>query len=226
VVNGASFAAGAELAPGSIVSVFGSNLATSDGNLAGFPLPTTLAGIKLTIGGIDAPLFYAGKGQVNAQVPYELVPGSRSQVVARASPVSGIELDAVPEPIVIGATRPGIFITSGTQGAILNASNQLVDSTNPAAVGDVVVIFCTGLGALSPPAQTGQPASSGVSVVQPTVTVGGVMASVQYAGVAPNYVGLNQINVAIAAGVTPGPAVPVVIIQGGVASNPATIAVH
>jgi uncharacterized protein (TIGR03437 family) len=226
VVNGASFAAGAALAPGTIVSVFGTNLGTSNGNLAGFPLPTTLANIKLTIGGIDAPLFYAGTGQVNAQIPYQLTAGSQSQVVARALPASGGELDAVPEPITIGATGPGIFIASGTQGAILNVQNQVVNSANPATAGDVIVIFCTGLGALNPAAQTGQPASSGVAVVQPVVTVGGVTAGLQYAGVAPGFVGLYQVNVAVPSGVTPGFSVPVIITQNGVASNAATIAVH
>ena len=226
VVNAASYAPGAELAPGAIVSAFGSNLAAADGNVAStFPLPLTLGGIKLTIGGIDAPLFYSGKGQVNAQIPFELTPGSQSQVVARAIPASGGELDAVPEPVVIGATHPGIFITSGTQGAILNAANQLVDSTHPAAAGDVIVIFCTGLGALSPAAQTGQPAIFSVAVVQPTVTVGGLAASLQYAGATPGLVGLYQVNAVVPTGVATGPAIQVVIMQND-ASNAGTIAVH
>ncbi len=225
VVNGASFAPGAEVAPGSIVSVFGSNLANSDGNLApGLPLPKTLANIKLTIGGLDAPLFYAGKGQVNAQIPFELS-STQTQVVPRAIPATGAELDGVPEPIVVGTAHPGIFTTTGTQGAILNVSNQLVDSGNPATALDVIVIFCTGLGAVNPPAQTGQTATSGVAVLQPTVTIGGAMAVLQYAGVAPGYVGLYQVNAVVPSGLTTGPAVAVVITQNGVASNAATIAV-
>ncbi len=226
VVNAASFAPGVDLAPGSIVSVFGSNLGSSDGNLAGFPLPSTLANIKLTVGGIDAPLFYAGKGQVNAQIPFELTPGSQSQVVARAIPSSGGELDAVPEPVAVGVARPGIFIAAGTQGAILNVANQVVDSAHPAGAGDVIVIFCTGLGALDPPAKTGQPANSGVAVVPPSVTVGGIPVTPQYAGVAPGFVGLYQVNVAIPAGTPSAAAVPVQLIQNGGASNIATIAVR
>jgi uncharacterized protein (TIGR03437 family) len=226
VVNAASFAAGAALAPGSIVSVFGTNLATSNGNQAGFPLPTTLANIKLTIGGIDAPLFYAGTGQVNAQLPFELTPGTLSQVVARQIPASGAELDAVPQPIVVGTAYPGIFIASGTQGAILNVSNQVVNSANPATAGDIIVIFCTGLGVVTPAATTGQPPSGGTAVVQPVVTIGGVTAGLQYAGVAPGFVGLYQVNVQVPTGVAPGGSVAVVVTQNGVASNIATIAVH
>src|SRR5579871_362146 len=224
VVNAASFAPGTELAPGSIVSVFGTNLAASNGNQAGFPLPTTLGGIKLTIGGIDAPLFYAGTGQVNAQIPIELTPGTQSSIVAQAGSVTA-PIVSVPESVTIGAVRPGIFIASGTQGAILNASNQLVDATHPATAGDVIVIFCTGLGATSPPTQTGQAASSGIAVVTPAVTVGGIAAGLQYAGVAPGFVGLYQVNAVIPKGVTTGPAVPVVITQSGLASNAGTIVV-
>src|ERR1039458_3245774 len=117
-------------------------------------------------------------------------------------------MDAVPEPITISATAPGIFITSGTQGAILNVSYQLINASNPAKPGDVIQIFCTGLGATNPPSTTGQPAVSGVALIQPTVTVGGITAVLQYAGVSPGFVGLYQVNVVIPSSVTPGPAVP------------------
>jgi len=228
VVNGASFAKNAEVAPGGIVSVFGLNLANSDGNLAvSFPLPTSLAGIKLTIGGVDAPLFYAGTTQVNAQIPVEVAVNSTVQVVARA--ISGsVESDAVPEPITVGAAHPGIFTIPGsTQGAILNIANLVVNSANPATATDTVVVYCTGLGATNPPQATGQgPAVQANAVIQPTVTVGGVTAVVSYAGITPTYVGLYQVNVVIPVGVLTGPAVPVVITQNSVTSNIATIAIH
>ncbi len=231
VVNAASFAPGADLAPGSIVSVFGANLASSNGNQASsFPLPTTLANIKLTIGGIDAPIFYAGTGQVNAQIPVELTPGTTSQVAARGIPSAGAEIDGIPEPIVVGSAHPGIFIAAETsapnQGAILNVANQVVDATNPAKSGDVIVIFCTGLGATNPPTVTGQAAASGIAVVTPAVTIGGQAAALQYAGVAPGFVGLYQINAVVPAGIGTGSAISLVVTQNGVASNAATIAVH
>jgi uncharacterized protein (TIGR03437 family) len=153
-----------------------------------------------------------------------LAAGSQSQVVARVIPASGPELDAIPEPIVVGAAHPGIFIASGTQGAILNVANQVVNSSNPATAGDVIVIFCTGLGATNPANVTGQPATSGKAVLQPAVTIGGVSAGVQYAGVSPGFVGLYQVNVAVPSGVATGGPVPVVITQNGIASNVATIA--
>jgi hypothetical protein len=104
VVNGASFLLAANLAPGSIISVFGTNLASANTSNSGFPLPTTLAGIKLTIGGVDAPLFYGSNGQVNAQLPFEIPPGWQTQMIARDT-ATGIEIDAVPEVITVGIVR-------------------------------------------------------------------------------------------------------------------------
>jgi uncharacterized protein (TIGR03437 family) len=233
VVNGASFAPGADIAPGSIISVFGGNLATSDGNLnGGLPLPTTLAGIKLTIGGIDAPLFYAGTGQVNAQMPFEIPPGWQTQVVARATG-TGVEIDAVPEVVTVSAAHPGIFIAAEpnapNQGAILNPGNQVVDPANPSPVGGVIVIFATGLGQVTPALVTGVAAAGGAANTPVSATIGGIAvpaANVQYAGPAPGYIGLYQVNVAIPAGVQPGNTVPVTLTQNGVSSNTVTIAVH
>jgi uncharacterized protein (TIGR03437 family) len=228
LVNAASFAPLVNVAPGSIVSVFGGNLATSNGNLASFPLPTVLGGIKLSMGGEDMPLFYAGTGQVNAQVPFDLPVNEQTSLVARA--ISGTsESDSVPIAVTLGATQPGIFMTApAPQGAILNISNQVVNSNNPATAGDVLVIYCTGLGPTAPTVTTGQQAPPGQTIVTipATVTIGGVAATVQFAGLSPGFVGLYQVNVVVPSGVTVGPAVPVVISQDGIASNTATIAVH
>jgi uncharacterized protein (TIGR03437 family) len=228
LVNGASFAPLINVAPGSIVSVFGGNLATSNGNLASFPLPTVLGGIKLSLGGEDMPLFYAGTGQVNAQVPFDLPVNAQTSLVARA--ISGTsESDSVPIGVTLGETQPGIFMTgTASQGAILNVSNQVVNANNPATAGDVIVIFCTGLGPTAPTVTTGQQSPQGQTIVTipATVTIGGVNAPVQFAGLAPGFVGLYQVNAVVPAGLTVGSAVPVVISQNGVASNSATIAVH
>ena len=232
VVNAASFAPNADLTPGGIVSVFGSNLANSNGNSnSGFPLPLTLGGIKLSMGGADMPLFYSGTGQVNAQVPSELQPNSTAAIVARA--INGTkEVDGVPVRVTVGPAHPGIFIAAETgapnQGAILNASSQAVDAAHPASVGDVIVIYCTGLGTTVPFVATGTAAPGSTTLNVPvTVSIGGIPATaVAYAGLAPGYVGLYQINVNIPTGVTVSSLVPVIITQNGIASNSVTIAMH
>jgi uncharacterized protein (TIGR03437 family) len=122
-------------------------------------------------------------------------------------------------------------LSAPAQGAILNGSNNyvLVDPFNPASVGDVIVIYCTGLGATTPsvPSGTAAPSSpnSALANIMPTVTIGTMPALVDFAGLAPGFVGLYQVNAHVPAGVTSGSQVPVLITSAGTTSNLATIAV-
>jgi uncharacterized protein (TIGR03437 family) len=229
IVNGASFAPAAPLAPGSIISVFGANLAATSAGAASLPLPKTLAGASLQVGGLDVPLFYSSGGQVNAQLPFELALNARPQLI-----VKGASFVTVPETITVAAARPGIFTTTQDgkgQGVIMDVANRLVDSANPAKAGDVVVVYCTGLGATNPAVRSGEaapaPPSPLAKVVMPvTVTIGGQPATVQFAGLTPGFAGLYQVNVQIPAGVTPATSVPLVISQDSVPSNTVTLAVR
>jgi len=234
VVDGASFAPGAPLAPGGIISVFGASLATATAAATRLPLDTVLGNASLNIGGRDAPLFYSSNGQINAQLPFDLEPNSRPSVVLKTRR-QGATQDtyAVPETITVAAVQPTIFTTNqqGTgQGAILDMNNKLVDASAPARAGDVVQVFCTGLGATQPAVASGAPAPATpplAQVIAPvTATVGGKPAAVQFAGLAPNFAGLYQVNVQIPDGVTAGSAVPLVLYQNGIASNTVTLAVR
>jgi uncharacterized protein (TIGR03437 family) len=233
IVNGASFAAGEALAPGGIISVFGRNLAQGVSLASQLPLEKSLGGATLSIGGIDVPLFFAGSGQINAQLPFELAAGNRLPAVVKARRgATGPEMATVPETITVAKARPGIFTTSQDgkgQGVIMDVANRLVDAANPAKAGDVVVVYCTGLGATNPVVRSGEaaPASPLAKVATPvTVMIGGQPAAVQYAGLTPGYAGLYQVNVQIPSGVTPGSSVPVVISQDGVPSNTVILAVR
>ena len=234
VVNGASFAPGEALAPGSIVSVFGSNLASGLNFASQVPLETTLGGATINIGGIEAPLFFTSSGQVNAQIPFELAATSRPHVVVQTRrDGSGPEAVTVPGTITLAEARPGIFSTNqqGTgQGAILDAQGQLVDSAAPAAAGEIIQVFCTGLGATNPQVASGGPGPAVEPLARVVTTVeaqvGGRTATVHFAGLAPGFVGLYQVNVEIPAAVEPGAAVPLLLLQNGVPSNTVTIAVQ
>ena len=98
--------------------------------------------------------------------------------------------------------------------------------TRPAESGEFISIFCTGLGATSPTVEAGEAGAAEAVTTPVTATIGGVDASVSFAGLAPLFVGLYQVNVVVPGGVETGPAVPLVITQDGIASNTVTIAVE
>jgi uncharacterized protein (TIGR03437 family) len=228
IVNAASFAGGGVLAPGSIISVFGRQLAASTGGASAVPLPTTLGGATLSVGGRDVPLFFSSEGQINAQLPFELASGTRPQAMVKLA--TGF---TVPETIIVGASQPGIFAVNqqGTgQGAVLDKDGKLVGASAPAKAGDIVQVFCTGLGPTNPAVASGQagPKSEPLARVVAAVEarIGDKPAVVHFAGLAPGFVGLYQVNVQIPAGVAPGPAVSLVLTQSGVASNTVTLALQ
>jgi uncharacterized protein (TIGR03437 family) len=139
------------------------------------------------------------------------------------------------QPLTVVAAAPGIFTTGQTgagQGAILNVDYILVNASAPATAGDIVQVFCTGLGATTPAVATGAvtpaPGLTGPVIANAavTATVGGVAAPVKFAGLVAGYVGLYQVNVQIPAGVTVGSSVALVLTANGINSNSATLAIH
>jgi uncharacterized protein (TIGR03437 family) len=226
LVNAASYAA--PVAPGSIASVFGDFFVPTL-SATQSPLPASLSGLSLQFDADPpAPLFFASSGQVNLQVPWELAFQSRVNVAASLNGQTGLA-----QTVNLAPYAPAIFTMNAQgsgQGAILDASYGLVDSSNPAMPGSTFIqIFCTGLGPVSSQPQTGSPAPLSplaYTSIIPTVTIGGVLAEVSFSGLAPGYVGLYQVNAQVPAGLAPGSAVPVVISLAGATSNTVTIAVQ
>jgi uncharacterized protein (TIGR03437 family) len=222
LTNGASFS-GAAIASGSIVSLFGVDLAGNTSTSAGLPLPTTLAATQVLVGGTAAPLFYVSPQQINFQLPLEVSGASTLAVTAGT-------LSSSPIPIQVRPVAPGIFTGAGNQAAALNSDYSANSPGNPAAAGGVIQLYVTGLGATNPPLATGQAGASGppnnLTVVNPIVTIGGTQAVVAFSGMAPGFVGLYQVNATIPAAIPAGSAIPVTVSAGGQLSNTATIAVH
>jgi len=105
----------------------------------------------------------------------------------------------------------------------------LVDVSNPASAGDILQVYCTGLGRVTnqPPSGAAAPYNPlAVTTTNPTVAIGGVSTNVLFSGLAPGLVGLYQVNIEVPAGVPKGSAVPVVISIGGATSNTVTLAVQ
>jgi uncharacterized protein (TIGR03437 family) len=132
---------------------------------------------------------------------------------------------------------PGIFTLSQDgkgQGAILIANTATlaapssVAGRQPVAKGQAISVFCTGLGAVSPAQVSGQPAGNALvnTTVMPTATIGGQPAVVLFAGLAPGFVGLYQVNVTVPSSAPSGNAVPLVLTINGAASNTVTMAIQ
>jgi len=228
VVSSASYIAQAPLAPGTLVSIFGSRLSDTQGSANSLPLPTQLAGTVALIAGQSVPLIYSSDGQVNAILPAELAVNAPQLLTMRR----GNRL-SVPERLNIGTAEPAIFSASqsgsGQAAITLTGTRTLAAPGTPVAAGGVIEIYAAGLGAVSPPVPAGTAApSSPLSFTANTVavTIGGVPANVLFAGLAPGFTGLYQLNVVVPPGVSPGDAVPVVLTVAGESSPPVTIAVQ
>ena len=228
-VSGASFAGGIALAPSSIISLFGQNLANGTAPAPALPLGTTLAGATVLMAGNEIPLIYSSSGQINAVVPVGINVDTNHQIVVQRDNTLSLPL-----AVDIGPAEPAIFAYPApgdptAQGAIVNAVTNLVAHPGtPVGAGDVIAIYCTGLGAVDKtvPDGTGAPASPlANTVVIPTVTIGGQPAKVMFSGLAPGFVGFYQIDAVVPAGVTPGNQVPVVVSILEDSSPPLTIAV-
>ncbi len=203
VVNAASFLPGA-VSPGSIVSLFGSGLAPA-GVAAGAtstPLPVSLADVEVKVNGEPTGLSYVSADQINAVLPSD-VPAGEAEVVVT---VSGLAL--APFGVKVAAAAPGIFSTPTGDAAALNDDEDyaVVTASTPAKSGATVSLFLTGFDA--------EDAAAPV-----TATVGGLPASIQYAGPAPGYAGLAQVNLVLPT--LPAGRYPVVVYVGGEASNTA-----
>lgn len=217
------------LAPGSIISIYGQNLSPFATALDGFyqisALPTSLNGVTVTIGGVKAPLYYVGPGQINAQVPYEVPAGNQSIVVTTAGGTSTLSA-------TVTAAAPSIPIIDNTNniGAVVKSTDfSLVTASNRVKPGDTVIIYSTGLGQTTPAVQTGTlvippSATSFNNTVPVTVTIDGKPGVIAYSIASPNFTGLYQTAVTVPSGVS-GP-VPLLLSVGGTPANQVTLFVQ
>lgn len=209
VVNAASFDSRA-LAPGAIFSIFGRSL------------PQSSASAQVLVNGEAAPLFFANGSQINAQIPYD-VPTDRPVSLSLSS--AGTSSNAV--LLSIQQAAPGIFTYSGNRAVVQNQDYSLNSPSNPARVGDTVVVYLTGPGPVSPAVATGSVAPSDQlsTVTAPYLfTIGGIQAQVPYFGLTPGFVGLYQANLkvpALGAG-----DYPVISTVAGAASNGPLISIR
>jgi uncharacterized protein (TIGR03437 family) len=222
VISAASESAGA--APGGLISIYGGNMARVPTDLSGWlatTLPASLNGIDVTIGGKSAALLFVSDGQINAQVPADVSAGGQPLIV-RSSGTASSAFN-----LNVAATAPGIFTYPGGAIAVKNSDFSLIGANNPATAGDIIVIYCTGLGQTTPQVPTGALASATqLSSTGPVaVTIGGQAATVIYSIASPGYAGLYQVAARVPTGLAAGTA-PAILRLGASQSNTAGIAVR
>jgi uncharacterized protein (TIGR03437 family) len=246
VMNAASFIPpdfpGGALAPGGLISIFGANLGPAAGvQASGFPLPMQLGGTEVFVGdGLRCHLLYVSAQQINCQLPGTL-DRDRIRLHVRTRDQDQIR-ESAPVEVPAAGANVGLFSQNGNgrgPAAALNFSAgpgpnyQNNGPEMPARHGQVVLLFGTGLGRTEPPDAGGQAANGLMRAVEePEVFVGGFAAQVQYAGRAPGFAGLDQIQIVIPPNAPEGCAVPVMVrvrdrIRNRMQdSNVTTIAIH
>jgi uncharacterized protein (TIGR03437 family) len=201
-------------APGEIVTVVGSQLAPSTESAGTIPLPYLIGGVTATVNGVAAPLYFVSPAEMIVQIPYETTPGSALLTINNGGQV-------VSKTLTISPAAPGIFVDQN-RAPIPNAT---------AAPGDVVSLYITGTGTVTPAVATGDAPASSIAVTdlpKPTqvtsVTVGGQAAVIKFIGIPWNLVGVLLINYQVPSGFSPG-VQPVIVTTGGVSSPAANLTI-
>jgi uncharacterized protein (TIGR03437 family) len=238
VVNAASYLANA-VSPGEIITLFASdaNHAIGPTTPVGLQLDssgkvsTTLGGVQVLINGFACPLTYVSATQVNAVVPYEVAPLVAASVLVKylGQTSNGVTVN-------IATTSPGTFTLNGSgtgPAAALNSNNTVNAPNNPAARGDLIVLYLTGEGQTSPAGVTGKVTT--VSSTPPltpgpllpiAITIAGQPANYTFAGEAPTFVsGVLQLNVSVPTNISAGDVSLVVSIGGNTTQTGVTVSV-
>ena len=218
VVNSAD---GGAVAPGGLIQINGSGLAPLPAVAGGLPLPFSLGGICATVSNITIPLFYVTPSSIMAELPFTVL-GNSPLIVRSPGGISS------PFTVNVQPFAPAIFHTgsagdqSGLATVVRDDNNQLVDFTNPLHPNEMISIYLTGLGQVSPGAPLGDGAPMNPlsqASTYPAVTLGSTNLFVTFAGLVPGEVGVYQIDATVPGGVPGGTQVPLVITQGAASTG-------
>ena len=226
VLNAASYApAGNPIAPGEFIALFGTGLAGST-KTATPPYPLTFNGVTVLINGKQAPLYYVSATQINALAPYSTQGPTATVVVQNGTTNS----NTVTVPVA--ATAPGIFALdwSGTgAGAVEHTNFSVVNAASPASRGEVVLIFLSGLGTVTPTVNDGYPSNANnlsYTDAKPIFFVGDVQVTPMYSLLQAVYPGLYQVALTIPASLSATGNVPISVIIGNAYHDQVTVAIQ
>lgn len=247
VIDAADFSVGRPVSAGNIVAIFGNNLATQLTVTDTVTLSTTLGNVSVTFNGVNAALQFVSPTQINAQIPWNVLPAGQNGTVNAV--VTSAGSSSAPVAVTINQFGPGVYQANGHAFAInaqdpnsvryasfaapVNTFGTGCDQTPlpsscvykafPAQTGDVLLVYVGGLGPLDNAVETGQLPPAGViarTTTIPTVMVNNVPAQVLYSGMS-SFVGVYQINMIVPPGVT-GSALPFQVQIGGLTTKNST----
>ena len=230
VANAASFDPNQPIAPGSYITIFGTDLSDLTGPAMAARLPLAMGGtfvsFDVPLAGVSAPgyLTYVSPGQINLQVPWELKGQTSMQMKVSVGYVYG-------KVVTLAAAdySPAFFEMGSSAVAALDINYQLISAGHPVGRGQAAMLFANGLGPVSNPPASGVPALvsplSEIPVSQVTVTIGSKAAQVLWAGLAPGFPGLYQVNVMVPTDVGAGNQ-PITVAVGGKTSKASGIFVQ
>lgn len=238
VINGgiqSAAAPGSGIAPGSLASLYGQNLAAATAQAGSLPLPVSLGGVTLAVtdsAGVQrsAPLLYVSPGQINFLVPDGTAPGTATFVAAGGTVSQSFTA-------IVQTVAPTLFSMSGTGSGVAAALAVMVQAGNPRLQSPVPVFQCANAVCVSVPLSLGvdQPLfvsfyGTGIrnrgSLASASVTINGISLPALYAGPAPDYVGLDQVNVGLPLTLRGSGEVKVALTVDGQTSNVVTINVR
>lgn len=193
VLNGASYSGA--LAPGTWAAIFGTSLTSSTATATSVPLATVLGGVTVTFGGVAAPLYYVSPGQINAVIPFEVViPASGTVPVEVISPTG----TGAAFTVQLSKNAPAIFTQNGSgSGAplVFDASFKPVT----VAANGTLIMYATGLGATNPAGSSNSGGATSLPLNKVLdalhVVIGDTPATIGFAGLAPGFPGIYQLNV-------------------------------
>ena len=196
------------IAPGEILILHGICMGPASTLVGHFDsngvLPNELGQTQVMFDGVAAPLFFVQSGQIELVAPYELA--NKSVTTMRVTNQG----NSTSAQVNVIDGRAGIF-------AAANADGTMNSAANPAARGEVIALYATGLGQTNPPGVDGKIVKGvATAIATVTATIDGQSAKVVFAGDAPGFVGLSQVNVIVPQGVRPDPSsIPVSLTVGG-----------
>ena len=214
---------GAPLAPGTLVQISGQYLAAQTLSNTQIPVPTSLGGTSVIIGGLQAPVTSVSPGLINAQVPFELPAGQPYQII-----VSANNALTTPQSFQAGGASPGLSVLPSGYVQASHQNGNPITETAPAAPGENISVYLVGMGATTIPVGSGQPGPGSPyadTVIAPVITLNNEATTFTFSGLIPGLVGVYQVNLQVPTDAANGD-LTLVLSENGIASNSGLLPVH